>query len=95
MEPRFKQEIQQMMYIAGETQDVSTPTIKLIEDIIRDQVVHILVTANDLAARRGSRVMSNNDIIFQVRHDVARTERIRTFLTWKSIRKTVKDSDDK
>ncbi|KAI7783512.1 transcription initiation protein Spt3 [Diaporthe eres] len=49
MEPRFKQEIQQMMYIAGETQDVSTPTIKLIEDIIRDQV---LVTANDLAARR-------------------------------------------
>lgn len=31
-----------MMYIAGETQDVSTPTIKLIEDIIRDQVVHIV-----------------------------------------------------
>lgn len=53
------------------------------------------MTANDLAARRGSRVMSNNDIIFQVRHDVARTERIRTFLTWKSVRKTVKDSDDK
>lgn len=39
--------------------------------------------------------MSNNDIIFQVRHDVARTERIRTFLTWKAIRKTVKDSEDK
>lgn len=53
------------------------------------------MTANDLAARRGSRVISNNDIIFQVRHDVARTERIRTFLTWKSIRKTVKDTDDK
>ncbi|GKT50053.1 SAGA-associated factor 29 [Colletotrichum spaethianum] len=39
--------------------------------------------------------MSNNDIIFQVRHDVARVERLRTFLTWKAIRKTVKDSDDK
>jgi transcription initiation protein SPT3 len=39
--------------------------------------------------------MSNNDIIFQVRHDNARVERIRTFLTWKAIRKTVKDSDDK
>lgn len=53
------------------------------------------MTANDLAARRGSRVISNNDIIFQVRHDVARTEHIRTFLTWKAIRKTVKDTDDK
>lgn len=35
-------QIPQMMYIAGETQDVSTPTIKLVEDIIRDQVVHIV-----------------------------------------------------
>lgn len=84
-----------MMYIAGETQDVSTPTIKLIEDIIRDQVVHILGTAKDLATRRGSRIMSKNDIIFQVRHDVARTERIRTFLTWKAIRRTAKEAEDK
>ncbi|GKT65454.1 transcription initiation protein Spt3 [Colletotrichum tofieldiae] len=83
------------MYIAGETQDVSIPTIKLIEDIIREQIVYILGTANDLAARRGSRVISNNDIIFQLRHDIARVERLRTFLTWKAIRKTVKDSDDK
>ncbi|TIC90908.1 SAGA complex subunit spt3 [Colletotrichum higginsianum] len=95
MEPRFRQEIQQMMYIAGETQDASIQTIKLIEDIIRDQVVHILKTADDLAARRGSRVISNTDIIFQVRHDNARIERLRTFLTWKAIRKAVKDSEDK
>ncbi|KAJ0164804.1 SAGA complex subunit spt3 [Colletotrichum tanaceti] len=95
MEPRFRQEIQQMMYIAGETQDASVQTIKLIEDIIRDQVVHILKTADDLAARRGSRVISNTDIIFQVRHDTARIERLRTFLTWKAIRKAVKDSEDK
>ncbi|TEA10117.1 SAGA complex subunit spt3 [Colletotrichum sidae] len=71
MEPRFRQEIQQMMYIAGETQDVTLQTIKLIEDIILDQVVHM------------------------VRHDVARVERLRTFLTWKVIRKTVRDSDEK
>ncbi|KAH9232731.1 hypothetical protein K456DRAFT_1763035 [Colletotrichum gloeosporioides 23] len=95
MEAKFKQEIQQMMYIAGETQDVSIQTIKLIEDIILDQVVHMLKTANDLASRRGSRVFSNNDLIFQFRHDTARVERLRTFLTWKAIRKTVKDSDEK
>lgn len=39
--------------------------------------------------------MSNNDIIFQVRHDIERIERIRNFLTWKAIRKTVRVSDDK
>ncbi|KAK1470638.1 spt3 [Colletotrichum tamarilloi] len=95
MEPKFKQEIQQMMYIAGETQEVSVQTTKLIEEIIRDQVVHMLRIANDLAARRGSRVFSNNDLIFQVRHDKARVERLRIFLTWKAIRRTVKDSDEK
>ncbi|OLN94133.1 SAGA complex subunit spt3-like protein 2 [Colletotrichum chlorophyti] len=84
-----------MMYIAGETQDASVHTIKLIEDIIKEQAVHMLKTANDLASRRGSRVFSNNDLIFQVRHDIPRVERLRTFLTWKAIRKTVKDSDDK
>ncbi|TDZ62063.1 SAGA complex subunit spt3 [Colletotrichum trifolii] len=102
------------MYIAGETQDVTLQTIKLIEDIILDQVVHMVDTithpesflisashciqlkaADDLANRRGSRVFSNNDLIFQVRHDVARVERLRTFLTWKVIRKTVRDSDEK
>ncbi|KAL0933741.1 spt3 [Colletotrichum truncatum] len=95
MEPRFKQEIQQMMYIAGETQEVSTQTVKLMEELIQDQIVHMLKTANDLANRRGSRIFSNNDIIFQLRHDTARIERLRTFLAWKAIRKTVRDSDDK
>ncbi|KAH8821815.1 transcription initiation factor IID, 18kD subunit-domain-containing protein [Xylogone sp. PMI_703] len=94
-EPQFKQEIQQMMYIAGETQEPPLETITLVEEIIRDQVIHMLTTANELASRRGSRVFSNDDLIFQIRHDTARVSRLRTFLGWKSIRKTVKDSDDK
>lgn len=32
-----------MMYIAGETQEPSTKTVKLIEDIILDQVVHMVL----------------------------------------------------
>lgn len=34
-------------------------------------------------------------MIFQVRHDTARVSRLRTFLGWKSVRKAVKDSEDK
>lgn len=54
-----------------------------------------LNTANELAARRGSRVFSNDDLIFQIRHDTPRVERLRNFLAWKAIRKTVKDTDEK
>ncbi|KAF7556208.1 hypothetical protein G7Z17_g1604 [Cylindrodendrum hubeiense] len=83
------------MYVAGETQEPSTPTIALVESIIKDQVILMLTTANDLAGRRGSKVFSNNDLIFQFRHDSARVARLQTFLRWKSIRRQVKDSDDK
>ncbi|KAM0279550.1 hypothetical protein ACHAQH_004505 [Verticillium albo-atrum] len=93
--PQFKQEIQQMMYIAGETQDASDETTTLIEGIIHGQVIHMLTTANDLAFRRGSRAFTVADLIFQFRHDTPRVDRLRTFLTWKAIRKTVKDADDK
>ncbi|KAH6959884.1 transcription initiation factor IID, 18kD subunit-domain-containing protein [Ilyonectria sp. MPI-CAGE-AT-0026] len=92
--PKFGQEIQQMMYVAGETLEPSVETISLVEDIIRDQVAQMLTVANNLAARRGSRVFSNNDLIFQFRHDAARVGRLRNFLAWKSIRKTTKDSED-
>ena len=54
-----------------------------------------MTVADDLAKRRGARAFSNNDIIFQFRHDKARVERLRTFLTWKAIRKTVKEPEDK
>ncbi|KAH8621933.1 hypothetical protein IG631_23328 [Alternaria alternata] len=84
-----------MMYIAGETQETSLETLALVENIIRDQVLLMITTANDLAVRRGSGAFSNNDIIFQFRHDTPRIARLRTFLGWKSIRKTIKDDDDK
>ncbi|KAH6695502.1 transcription initiation factor IID, 18kD subunit-domain-containing protein [Plectosphaerella plurivora] len=96
--PLFKEEIQQysqMMYIAGETQDVSEEVTTLIEDIIHGQVVHMLTTARDLAFRRGSRIFTVADLVFQFRHDAARVDRLRTFLVWKVIRKSAKSDDDK
>ena len=47
------------------------------------------------ASRRGSRSISTDDLIFLIRHDVAKVSRLRTFLSWKDVRKNVKDSDDK
>ncbi|KAL9109750.1 MAG: hypothetical protein Q9227_005619 [Pyrenula ochraceoflavens] len=85
----------QMMFVSGETADPSTETTGLIEEIVREQVVQMLTQATALAARRGVRSISTNDLIFLIRHDKAKVSRLRTFLSWKDVRKNVKDSDDK
>lgn len=54
-----------------------------------------LRTSSELAARRGSKSITVNDLFFQIRHDSAKVSRLRTFLSWKDVRKNVKDSDDK
>ena len=51
--------------------------------------------ASDLANRRGVRSISTADLIFLIRHDKAKVSRLRTFLSWKDVRKNVKDSDEK
>lgn len=84
-----------MMYVSGETGEPSVETTGIIEDIVRQQVVEILRSCTELAARRGSRSITINDLIFQIRDDAPKVSRLRTFLSWKDVRKNVKDSDDK
>ncbi|SPQ20067.1 0dea91fa-07c1-4fdc-90a8-189b8cb64bb9 [Thermothielavioides terrestris] len=92
---KYRQEIQQMMYVSGETGEPSVETTSIIEDIVRQQVIEILRNCTELAARRGSRSITINDLIFQIRDDAPKVSRLRTFLSWKDVRKNVKDSDDK
>ncbi|KAM0437890.1 hypothetical protein ACHAPT_002255 [Fusarium lateritium] len=94
-EPKFKSEIQQMMYVGGEPQDASDETIAVVEQIIQDQVVLLLTTANDLAARRGSRYLSNDDLFIQLRHDPGRLGRLLNLLKWKRLRLKARGDDDK
>ncbi|KAJ5553772.1 SAGA complex subunit spt3 [Penicillium frequentans] len=85
----------QMMFVSGETAEPSIESTTLIEDITRQQVLEILSRSTQLATRRGSRSISTDDLIFLIRHDKAKVSRLRTFLSWKDVRKNVKDSDDK
>ncbi|KAL9634372.1 MAG: hypothetical protein Q9164_004123 [Protoblastenia rupestris] len=93
--PKYKQEIQQMMFVAGETGEPSTETTTLAEQIVHEQVVEMLKRSTALATRRGSRSITVADLFFLIRHDKAKTSRLKTFLSWKDVRKTAKDSDDK
>jgi transcription initiation protein SPT3 len=92
---KYRQEITQMMYVSGETGEPSVETTSIIEDIVRQQVIELLRVSTELASRRGSKTINTNDLIFQIRHDTAKVSRLRTFLSWKDVRKNVKDSDDK
>ncbi|KAK9773556.1 hypothetical protein SCAR479_09700 [Seiridium cardinale] len=92
---KYRQEIQQMMYVSGETGEPSTETTFLIEEIVRQQVIEMLRNCTELAARRGARSIAINDLIFLIRDDAPKVSRLRTFLSWKDVRKNARDSDEK
>lgn len=80
-----------MMFVSGETNDPPPETTALVEDIVRAQVVEILLQASSLALKRGSRSIAVEDLIFQIRHDKAKVNRLKTYLSWKDVRKNAKD----
>ncbi|KAI1081835.1 S-adenosyl-L-methionine-dependent methyltransferase [Whalleya microplaca] len=84
-----------MMYVSGEAGEPSVETTAIIEEIVRQQVIEILRNCTELAARRGARAITINDLIFQIRDDAPKVSRLRTFLSWKDVRKSAKDSDEK
>ncbi|CAJ0836709.1 18695_t:CDS:2 [Entrophospora sp. SA101] len=89
---RYSSEIQQMMFVFGEVTEPLVETTQLVEDIVRSQVIEIIIQAAAQAAKRGSRYMSAEDLIFLIRHDRAKVNRLRTYLSWKDVRKNAKDS---
>ncbi|KAJ1725612.1 Transcription initiation protein spt3 [Coemansia erecta] len=91
---RYTTEIQQMMFVFGEVQDPLPDTTMLIEDIVRSQVIEIIVLAAAQAHRRGSRFTAAEDFIFLIRHDRTKVMRLREYLSWKDVRKKVKERED-
>ncbi|TBU23996.1 TFIID-18kDa-domain-containing protein [Dichomitus squalens] len=92
-EYKYSQEISQMMFVFGEVQDPNPETVNLVEHIVRSQLIELIVQARSLATRRGARHVSAEDLIFLIRHDRAKVNRLRTYLSWKDVRKHAKDSE--
>ncbi|KAI0832916.1 TFIID-domain-containing protein [Trametes gibbosa] len=91
-EYKYSQEISQMMFVFGEVQEPNPDTVNLVEDIVRSQLIELILQARALATRRGARYLSAEDLIFLIRHDRAKVNRLRTYLSWKDVRKHAKDS---
>jgi transcription initiation protein SPT3 len=96
------------MFVFGEVQEPIPETAHLVEDIVRSQIIELvrlsspypdslltrlqIVQARALANKRGSRFVSVEDLIFLIRHDRGKVNRLRTYLSWKDVRKHAKDS---
>ncbi|KAJ8328591.1 Transcription initiation protein spt3, variant 2 [Batrachochytrium dendrobatidis] len=83
-----------MMYVFGELSEPNEETVVLVEEIVRNQMIETITLAVQQAAKRGSRFLSTEDIIFLIRHDRPKVNRLRTFLSWKDVRKNVKDNKE-
>lgn len=90
---KYRVEIQQMMFVLGESNDQPVETTSIIEDIVRGQVIDILMESTKLAGLRGTRSIIPEDVIFLIRHDKAKVNRLRTYLSWKDVRKNAKDQE--
>lgn len=90
---KFRVEIQQMMFVSGATNDPPLQTVMVVEDIVRAQVVELINRGTSLARRRGARSIAVDDIMFLIRHDSAKVNRLSTYLAWKDVRKNARDQD--
>lgn len=82
-----------MMFVSGEVNDSPIETTSVIEDIVRGQVIEILLQATKTAGMRGTKSIAPEDVIFLIRHDKAKVNRLRTYLSWKDVRKNAKDQE--
>lgn len=81
-----------MMFVIGDFEPM-IETTTLVEEIVRSQVIEMLTQATSQASKRGSKSISVEDLIFLIRHDKAKVNRLRTYLSWKDVRKNAKDTD--
>jgi len=54
-------------------------------------VAELVVQARGLAQKRGLRIPTTEDLIFLIRHDRAKVNRLRTYLGWKDVRKKARE----
>ncbi|KAI8928927.1 transcription initiation factor IID, 18kD subunit-domain-containing protein [Entophlyctis helioformis] len=80
------------MFVFGEVSEPLEETAILIEEIVRTQMIETMLQSVAQAAKRGSKYLAGEDLIFLIRHDRAKVNRLRTFLSWKDVRKNVKDN---
>ncbi|KAJ3194282.1 Transcription initiation protein spt3 [Irineochytrium annulatum] len=80
-----------MMFVFGEVAEPLEETTELVEELCKAQMIEFTVQSVAQAHKRGSKHLGAEDLMFLIRHDRKKTNRLRTFLSWKDVRKMNKD----
>eukprot|EP00158_Paraphelidium_tribonemae_P003739 Partr_v1_DN26342_c0_g1_i2_m43123 putative Suppressor of Ty 3 homolog (S. cerevisiae) len=83
----FLTEAWMKMFTFGEVRHTQAETTMLVEDIVKSQIVEILLGTVAVARRRGSRHFSYEDIIFLIRRDRMKVARLSAYLSWRKVRR--------
>ncbi|BGP22913.1 Transcription initiation protein spt3 [Rhodotorula toruloides] len=82
----YSPEINSMVYVFCGIKDADEDLVQFIEEVVKKEMV-------ELASRRGGRAISVEDLIFLVRHDRAKVNRLRSYLSWRDVRKKMKEPE--
>ncbi|KAG7563079.1 hypothetical protein FFLO_01511 [Filobasidium floriforme] len=82
-----------MVYVFGEIQSPAEESVHLIEDMVRSQMIELATRARTISYLRNARYLTIEDVIYLIRDDRARVNRLRTYLSWKEVRKTARKEE--
>ncbi|GAA5862135.1 hypothetical protein JCM8547_007750 [Rhodosporidiobolus lusitaniae] len=83
----YSAEIASMVYVFSGIRDPDEALVEYLGDVVKMHISELVIQARAQATRRGSRFLSVEDLIFLVRHDRAKVNRLRSYLSWKDVRK--------
>ncbi|KAK7142819.1 hypothetical protein R3I94_012236 [Phoxinus phoxinus] len=93
----FIPELQSMMFALGDSRRPLHETAALVEDIVHTQLINLLHQAAEVALLRGARVISPEDIIFLMRKDKKKLQRLIKYMQFRDYKskvlKTIDDED--
>ncbi|TPX36603.1 hypothetical protein SmJEL517_g01176 [Synchytrium microbalum] len=93
-EHRYQTEIEQMMFVFGEVSEPLDATVQLIEDIVQHQISELIQqTTQHVLTKRNSRIITAEDIVFLIRRNPAKVRRLRSYLSWKDVRRNTSEKD--
>jgi len=90
---QYTNEVQSMMFTFGDVRNGNIETLELVEDIVRQHIIELTRQAALLAQKRAVRIGLEH-LIFQIRRDVPKLNRVLEFLSWKDLRNSAKKASD-
>lgn len=89
----YQSDIAMMLLALCAIREPDDALTQYIEDVVRNHVQQLVLQARAQAARRNAKAVAVEDLVFLVRHDRARLNRLRTYLSWKDVRKKMRELD--